>query len=499
MPPADEKVVRDLLPGVAGPEPASASAPVSGTRWAPLTWALLLIVCGALFLDALDTSMVSVALPSIGRDMHIGPGTLQWVVSGYVLGYGGLLLLGGRAADLIGRRQVFLVSMAVFGVASLVSAFMSNDVALIALRFIKGASAGFTVPAGLSIVTTTFTEGRARSRALGIYSACAAGGFSLGLVFSGLLTEISWRATLFAPGPAAILLVLLAPRVVPRSERQSFSLNQFDLPGAVTSTVALLLLVYALVEAPTRGWGNTATIASFGATGVLFAAFVVIEQHHPRPLVRLGMLRSLNLVHANFVAACLLGSFLGFQFIVTLYVQDSLGWSPLKLAVAVLPLGGLMFLLAPRTGPLFARLHPAWLALAAMTAEMIGYLLLLRVQPSMTYAVWLLPTEVLVGLAFGLGFPAVNVQATAGIADNEQGLASGLVNTSLQIGGAIVLAIVTALLGGTPSTHNHELLPGTTTALTAVVIIAGLGVLTSAVRVTALQFTPGSNQDPHDI
>src|SRR4051812_23518835 len=175
------------------------------TSWSRATWALLVVLCGALFLDALDISMIGVALPSIGTDLDMSPSSLQWIVSAYVLGYGGLLLLGGRAADLVGRRPVFLAAVAVFGMASLVSGFMSNPGALIALRLIKGASAAFTVPAGLSIITTTFAEGPARNRALSIYTVCGASGFSLGLVFGGILTELGWRATLFAPAPVALV------------------------------------------------------------------------------------------------------------------------------------------------------------------------------------------------------------------------------------------------------------------------------------------------------
>src|SRR3954447_24029027 len=205
---------------------------VTGTDWSRATWALLVVLCGALFLDGLDISMVGVALPSMGQELHMSPSSLQWIVSAYVLGYGGLLLLGGRAADLIGRRPVFLAAVAVFGLASLVSGFMSNDTALIALRFIKGASAAFTVPAGLSIITTTFAEGPARNRALSIYTVCGASGFSLGLVFGGVLTEIGWRFTFAAPAPVALLIAAAAYRLLPRVRRERLRLRELDLAGA---------------------------------------------------------------------------------------------------------------------------------------------------------------------------------------------------------------------------------------------------------------------------
>src|SRR4051794_5897528 len=265
---------------------------VTGSQWSRATWALLVVLCGALFLDGLDISMIGVALPSIGSDLHMSASSLQWIVSAYVLGYGGLLLLGGRAADLIGRRPVFLAAVAVFGLASLVSGFMSNDTTLIALRLIKGASAAFTVPAGLSIITTTFAEGPARNRALSIYTVCGASGFSLGLVFGGVLTEIGWRATLFAPAPVAIALVVIGYRLLPRVPRERLSIGHLDLAGAFTSTASLLVLVYAVVEAPTHGWGSARTIGLLAASVALMTSFVFIERRHPRPLVRLGILRS---------------------------------------------------------------------------------------------------------------------------------------------------------------------------------------------------------------
>ncbi len=309
----------------------------SAPTWNRATWALLTVLCGALFLDALDISMIGVALPSIGSDLHMSAGSLQWIVSAYVLGYGGLLLLGGRAADLIGRRPVFLGAVAVFGAASLVSAFMSNDSALIALRLVKGVSAAFTVPAGLSIITTRFAEGPDRNRALSMYTVCGASGFSFGLVFGGVLTELGWRATLLAPAPVALLIVAAGWRLIPRAPLSRLRLRQLDLAGAVMSTAALLVLVYAVVDAPNRGWGSATTIGLLTLSVVLMGAFVAVERTHSHPLVRLGILRSSALLHANLSGAVMAGAYFSFQFVVTLYVQNSLGWSPISMALAFLP------------------------------------------------------------------------------------------------------------------------------------------------------------------
>jgi MFS family permease len=450
---------------------------VRDLNWTPAIWLLLFVVCGALFLDGLDLSMIGVALPSIGRALHLSAGSLQWIVSGYVLGYGSFLLLGGRTSDLVSRRTVFLTAVTVFGVASVISAGLSNELALVALRFVKGASAGFTVPAGLSILTTTFAEGPARNKALGFYTLCGASGFSLGLVFGGLLTEIGWRATFLLPGPVALLLVAVGWRVIPRHSRGTVRLAHFDLVGAMSATGSLLLLVYSVVEAPIRGWASPLTIGLLGASVALMATFIVVELRHEHPLVRLGILRNPALVHANLAAFAMFGSYVAFQFIVTLYVQDSLGWSPITMALAFLPAGIIVVLSAPRIGLVIARLGTATTILFGMLAFAAGYALFLRATPSMPYVEFMLPTMVFLGAGFGLSFAALNGQATAGIVDHEQGLASGLLNTSLQLGGAIVLAVVTAILGTHGTPVHDQLLPGMKTAIYVVVGVSAGAVL----------------------
>ncbi len=476
---------RQSAPGSAsGPSSSALGAPVhidGSTPWTAAVWGLLVVLCGALFLDGLDISMVGVALPSIGADLHLSAGSLQWIVSGYVLGYGGLLLLGGRTADLLGRRPVFLVAVAVFGAASLVSAGLSDPTALIVLRFVKGAAAAFTVPAGLSIITTTFAEGPARSRALSIYTVCGASGFSLGLVFGGVLTELGWRATFLLPGPVALALLVVGFRVIPRAARQRVTLAHFDIAGALTSTAALLVLVYAVVSAPRRGWSSPMTIGLLAASVLSAGLFVLIERRHPRPLVRLGILRSATLVHANLAGAVMFGGYVAFQFIVTLYLQNSLGWSPIEMALGFLPAGLLVVASAPRMDSVLERVDTAKLILFGLLAFVAGYALFLRVGPGMSYVNFLLPTMLLLGLGFALCFPAVNSQATAGVADDEQGLASGLVNTSIQIGGAVVLAVITAVIGG-GTVHPGQPLPGMITGIAVVVGVSSVGLLVTALR-----------------
>jgi len=256
-----------------------------GYRLSPRAWGALLVLCGALFLDALDVSMIGVALPSIRTDLHMSTSSLQWVVSAYVLGYGGFLLLGGRAADLLGRRRMFLVSLGVFIVASGLGGLANDGGLLIATRFVKGISAAFTAPAGLSIITTTFAEGQARNRALSIYTATGATGFSLGLVFGGLLTEIGWRWVFFLPVPVALVTLLAAIRLVPEGARPLLASRRFDVAGAVLVTAAMLLLVFTLVEAPDEGWSSARTLGSLAGAAALLAAFVWHERRTAQPLV----------------------------------------------------------------------------------------------------------------------------------------------------------------------------------------------------------------------
>src|SRR5215208_6165391 len=241
-------------------------------RWDARLWATLVLLCGILFLDGLDVSMVGVALPSIRSDLGLSTSAPQWVVSGYVLGYGGLLLLGGRFADLLGRRRVLLGALAVFTVASILGGLVNDGTLLVATRFLKGAAAAFTAPASLSIITTTFEEGPARNRALSIYTACGASGFSLGLVFGGLMTELGWRWTFLLPVPVAIALLVAAPRVLAKDGPIAAGVRRsFDFAGAVTLSAGMLLLVRTIVEAPDTGWGDPQTIGGIGLAIAILA------------------------------------------------------------------------------------------------------------------------------------------------------------------------------------------------------------------------------------
>jgi EmrB/QacA subfamily drug resistance transporter len=457
--------------------PTTRSDPAAFDRRA---WITLLVLCGVLFLDGLDVSMVGVALPSIDSDLNLSTSSLQWVVSGYVLGYGGLLLLGGRTADLLGRRRVLLIALSVFAGASLLGALVDSGPLLIAARFIKGASAAFTAPAGLSIITTTFAEGPARNRALGIYTATGASGFSLGLVLGGLLTTAGWRWTFLLPVPIAVVLLVVATRVLVHDPPAARREGRFDVAGAVTVTGAMLALVFGISGAPDAGWTSAQTLVALALSAALFAAFLAIELRVEQPLVRLGILRSPVLVGANIAGMATFACYFGFQFIATLYMQQLLGWSAMETALAFLPAGLLVAFGAPRMGPLATRIGTAPLITGGLLSFVVGYALFVRVDVAPEYTLAILPTMLLLGLGFALTYPAANMAATSGVADHEQGLASGLVNTSFQLGGAVGLAIVTAVIsaGRDSATDVSSLLDDFRPGLAVVTGFAVLGLAT---------------------
>ncbi|MGW4586520.1 MFS transporter [Amycolatopsis thermoflava] len=458
----------------------------TSTRWDARLWAVLLTVSTVVGLDALDVSMVGVALPSIQADLGLSTSALQWVVSGYVLGYGGLLLLGGRTADLLGRRRVFLVAVAVFAVASLLGGLVDNGALLIASRFVKGLAAAFTAPAALSIITTTFQEGPARNRAISIFAVFGASGYSAGLVFSGLLTEVGWRWTFLLPVPIALIALVSAIKVVPAYERDH-SAGGYDLPGAITGAAGSLLLVFGVVEAPETGWASPQTLITFVVAAALLTAFVLIEKRSSHPLLRLGILRSGPLARANLGAALFFGAYIGFQFVVMLYLQDVLGWSALETALGFLPAALIVAFGSPRIEPLIDRVGTSRTILGGVLAHVLAYVLFLRVDEHSGYAGSVLPSMILLGIGFTLAFSSLNIQATTGISDNEQGLAGGLLNTSLQVGGAIGLAIVTAVLTGS---GEGNLLTGLTPALAVITGIAALGLLIAVSGVVRLRRAP---------
>ncbi|WP_440067634.1 MFS transporter [Streptosporangium sp. OZ121] len=472
------------------------STPLSppSDRMSGRAWGMLLVLCGAIFLEGIDVAMLNVALPSIRSDLDLSTGSLSWVMSSYVLGYAGFMLLGGRAADLLGRRRMFLTWLGVFIVFSGLGGFATEGWILIVARFVTGVAAAFMAPAGLSIITTNFAEGPRRNRALLVYAGTAAAGFSLGLVIGGLLAEISWRWVFFAPVIMASAVLVAALRLIPDGDHPPRRTLGFDLAGAITVTAAMMVLVFAVVrlEDPAAGWGWTAGALAAGVA--LLAAFTAIERRSASPLVRLGILRSAPLVRANLGALLFGGSFFGFQFLVVLYLQELRGWSSLQAALALLVVS-IDAVLAPTLTPrLVNRFGNVRVIFGGLCLAAVAYALFLPVGLDWTYAA-MFPSMIILGLAFSLAYGPLTIAATDGVAEEEQGLAGGLLYTSFQFGAALGLSAVTAVnvavtgSGGSPLTE----LDGFRAAL---VIPLAMAVVAAAVVASGLRGRGGAGTEP---
>jgi MFS family permease len=436
--------------------------------------AVLFVLCGSIFLEGVDVSMLGMALPAIRADLGMSTGALQWVVSAYVLGYGGFMLLGGRAADLLGRRRMFVFWLAVFLAFSGLGGFATDGWVLILSRFVTGLAAAFMTPAGLSLITTTFPEGPQRNRALLWYAGTAAGGFSLGLVVGGLLTAFGWRWVFFAPVLLAAVILAMALRLVP-ADTPAAGPRRFDVAGALSLTTGMVVLVYTVVRVP-----EVPVLASVGTgalSTVLLITFVLVERRSPAPLVRLGILRHTALVRANVATVLFAGAFVSFQFITVLYLQEVRGWSAIETGLALLVVA-IDAVLAPTVTP---KLVERWgnppVIVAGVAAAVVAYALFLSIPADASYWSAMFPTMVLLGLAFTLVYGPLTIIATDGVADAEQGLASGLWNTSFQFGAAIGLAVATSLsvaAHGLPGLHDAFVVPVAAAALALVVMVTGL-------------------------
>jgi EmrB/QacA subfamily drug resistance transporter len=407
--------------------------------------AVLVLVCFAQFMVVLDATVVNVALPSIQADLGFEPSNLAWVINSYTLLFGGFLLLGGRAADLFGRRRLFVVGVSIFTLASLLDGLAQSPGQLIAFRALQGLGGALVSPAALSIVTTTFPEGPERTRALGVWGAIAGGGSAVGLILGGVLVEaLSWPWVFIVNVPVGIVVAVLAYRVIPESRADNVP-GGFDLLGAATVTGGLVALVYAVVEAGEQGWGSGSTLG-FGAVAlVLLSAFVLVERRHSEPLVRLGILRVRSLLASNLVMLLAIAGMFALFYFATIYMQEVLGYSPLESGLAFLPftvgiVGG-----SVAAQSLIRRLGIRGTIIGGLLLAAIGLVLMARITVAGNYATELLPAMVLLAAGMGLVFVPVTVMATGGIDEADQGLASGLINTSQQFGGALGLAILSTL------------------------------------------------------
>jgi EmrB/QacA subfamily drug resistance transporter len=468
-------MMESLAPGAHG-APAPSLDP---RRW----WALALL-CGAFLMVLLDSTIVIVALPSIQTDLGFSEQGLQWVLSAYAITVAGLLLLGGRAADLLGRRRVFMVGVAVFTVASLFCGLAWSSAALLAGRTVQGVGAAIMTPTALSIISTTFPEGSERNKALGIWGGMGGIGASAGWLIGGPLVDgPGWEWIFFINIPLGLAALALSP-VLLHESRAALSSRSYDPAGAVTITGALVLLVYAVVEAPDIGWGDVGTILLFAGSAVLLSAFALIESRHRAPLVPLRVLRSRTLVGANLVMLLFATAAYGVPFILTLYAQQVLGYSAVKFGLGTAVLAVMVAVGSIVGQGIVLRAGFRAVAAAGMALIGVGSLLLTQVSVGGSYVGDILFGLLVCGTGIGLAFVTATVAALAGVAEHEAGLGSGLSNTALQIGAALGVAIVTSVAvsrsedflaaneGANPLVVLNE---GFQSAFLACVVLAGIG------------------------
>jgi EmrB/QacA subfamily drug resistance transporter len=445
-------------------------------------WLALALLSAVQFMVVLDIAIVNVALPSIKVDLGFSQENLQWVISAYALVFGGFLLLGGRAADLVGRRRIFLAGITVFTVASLLAGFAWSETSLIGARALQGLGAAVITPAALSILSTTFVEGRERNIALGVWGAVGGFGAAAGVLLGGILTDaLSWAWIFFVNVPVGVTGFVLAPLLL--RESRDASVKRFDVPGAVLVTSGLSSLVYAITQAGQDGWLAGRTLGFFGASLALLAGFVGWELRHPEPLMRFGILRTRTVSGAN-VAGLILGTATFAMFLMlTLYMQQVLGYSPMKTGLAYLAVAVSAILWSGVAAQLVTRIGVKPVLAIGMTALTGGLLYFTQVSVGGSYAADLLPGFLLVGLGLGFSFVPVSIAALAGIEPAEAGLASGLINTSQQIGGALGIAALSTIASSrtddavaSGTALNAALVDGFHGAFIAGVVIAALGI-----------------------
>jgi EmrB/QacA subfamily drug resistance transporter len=405
-------------------------------------WLVLVLVCLAQFMVILDATIVNVALPSIQADLGISESSLQWIVNAYALLFGGFLLLGGRAGDLIGRKRVFLAGLVLFTSASFLCGIATGETMLIVSRGLQGLGAALVSPAALSIVTTTFAEGAERTKALGVWAAIAVGGGAVGLVLGGFLVEtLSWPWIFFVNVPVGIAAFVLSLRLVPES-KDEHAHKGFDLAGATTVTAGLVALVYGIVRSAEAGWGSAEVLGFLALSAVLLVAFVLVERRSAEPLVRLSIFSVRTVRGANVAMLIVAAGLFSMFFFNTLYLQRVLGFSPLEAGFAFVPFTFGVIVGAGVSQKLVPMLGAREVPVIGLGLAVLGLLLFLRLTPESSYVADLLPGILLTAVGMGLVFVPITLIATSGIPADDAGLASGLFNTSQQIGGALGLALL---------------------------------------------------------
>jgi len=431
--------------------PASSSSSGAGPNRHPGLVLAVILVCQLMV--TLDATIVNVALPKIQTSLGFSTTSLSWVINAYALTFGGLLLLGARAGDLLGRRRTFMAGIALFTAASLAGGFAGSAGWLLAARAVQGAGAALAAPSALALLTTMFADGRERMRAIGYYTAVSIGGSAVGLVAGGILTEwVSWRWVMFVNVPIGIALLVTARAVLPETERNT---GHFDLAGALTSTIGMAALVFGFVHAATSGWGQATTVGSFAVGALLLTAFVRIEMRARAPITPLRLFRNRGRVVAYISRLLLVASMFGMFFFLTQFLQDVLGYSPLVTGLGFLPLTGALFLASQTAARLSSRVSGRTLMLAGLSVSTVGLLWVSQLSPHSGYLSVLGPL-VCVGIGNGLAFVPLTALALSGVEPRDAGAASGLVNVSQQVGAALGLAVLVTVFGSASRSWLHS-------------------------------------------
>ncbi len=405
----------------------------------------LFLLCLVQFMVVLDIAIVNVALPSIQNSLHFSETNLSWVINAYTLTFGGLLLLGGRAADLLGRRRIFIAGLLLFSLASAACGFANSDTFLIIARAIQGVGAAMVSPAALAILVTTFEEGPERNKALGIWGAIAGSGGAAGVLLGGILTqELNWSWIFFINVPVGLAVIAAAPAYL-RESKVEGATRSFDLLGAILATAGMTVLVYALVQTVDHSWSAPLTIGLFIAAFVLLAGFIATERRVSAPLMPLQIFRNRSLSAANGVALMLGASIFSMFFLLTLYMQQVLGYSPLKTGIGYLLVSGMIIVSAGASQALVTKIGVRTVLAVGMGLTALGLVYFSQVSVGGSYLIDLTPGFILTGVGLGFSFVPVSIAALVGVKQNEAGIASGILNTSQQIGGALGTAILSTV------------------------------------------------------
>jgi EmrB/QacA subfamily drug resistance transporter len=403
------------------------------------------VIAASQLMVVLDATIVNIALPHIQQALHFSTTSLSWVLNAYTLTFGGLLLLGGRAGDILGRRRVFITGILVFSLASLLGGLATSSGWLLAARALQGVGGAIASPTALALIATNFAEGRERNRALGVFAAVSVSGAAIGLLAGGMLTEwLSWRWVLFVNVPIGLLLALAAPRYITESERQP---GRFDFAGALTSTAGMVALVYGFIRSAQEGWSDTLTIGSFAVAVLLLVAFVSIETRTRQPITPLHMFRNRNRAGSYAIMFALAAAMFGMFFFLTLFVQNVLGYSPLRAGAAFLPITAALILTSQIAARSLPRLGPARLMGVGAVLAAAGLLWLSQVSATSGYLDGILGPMLVFGLGMGLLFVPLTIVAVSGVSREESGAASSLLNVMQQVGGSLGLSILVTVFG----------------------------------------------------